>query len=52
MKEENCKFTQINENHCKECKRKVLHEFGTDLKTKEKVKKCIKCDTITILKGV
>jgi len=48
MKESNCHFTCIRSIWCKECHETVLHETGINLVTKDKVKMCIKCSTITI----
>jgi len=53
MKESDCRFSGIKRAWCEECKREVLHETGINKVTKEKVKLCICCETITIIgKGV
>ena len=48
--ENDYRFTALKTIFCKECKRDALHETGMNTKTKDKVAKCIKCDTITIYK--
>ena len=50
MKEQECRFTSIITVWCNKCKEDVVHECGKNLKTDEKVKLCLGCDTITVLK--
>ena len=50
MKESDCRFTGIKIVWCDKCKNRFMHEVGIVKKTKEKVKICLRCQKITIIK--
>lgn len=47
--EKQCKFNNLKFSYCKKCNRKVLHEYGQNTDTGEKVKQCIFCRKTTII---
>jgi len=51
IREEDCRFTSVKMTRCEECNNDhLMHEFGKVLKTQQKVKQCLCCGKITIVK--
>ncbi len=49
--EDDCRFTKVKMTRCEECdNNNLMHEYGIVKSTGQKVKQCLCCKKITIIK--